>query len=150
MVRLVTIHARLHLHRQDRDDRVLRPDVPVAGLAPDAFGGVLAMTKNHEIGKPVDRRWRPDLLVLCNSTMAWQARLAGREACPSTCQRACMAACAREFGGFVSGMAEYFIAALRFGFESRGIARVRGFSGARNQRLAGSVGRKGECDQRIR
>src|SRR5579863_7983146 len=96
MVRLMTIDARFHFHRQHRDDRVLRPYIAMTGVARHPLGGMLAVAEEHEVRQAIYRRRRQDNLALWHRTMAWHAGLARREACARARQRHCMAACARE------------------------------------------------------
>src|SRR6476646_4011178 len=109
MTRLMTIDTRLHLHRQHRHDRILRPHVTMTGTALHPLDSMLAVLEEHKIGQPVYRRRRQDDLALHDPAMAWQARLACREACAWPGQRRLMTSCTREFRCLMSRMAEHFV-----------------------------------------
>src|SRR5690348_14583810 len=80
VLRLVAIDARLHLHREDLFNRILRPDIAVACLAGDSFCRMAAVAEHHEIGQAVDRRRRRQYgLGQRYSAMARLAGLTGRE-----------------------------------------------------------------------
>src|SRR3954454_1846862 len=96
MACLMTIDARFHLHLEDREDGVLRPDIAVTGSTGDAFGGVLAGTEHDEVGVLVYRCLRHDHFVLGDGAVTGQTGFAGREAGTRPGQGGLVAAGARE------------------------------------------------------
>ena len=111
MFRLVAIDARLHLHRQHRNDRILRPDVAMAGFTLHPLRRMLPVTEEDIRGQAIHRRRRDDRF-LRHAPMTGQARFARWETGTRTGQSRCMASGTGQVSGFVRGVAEDLITAF--------------------------------------